>query len=494
MNNLKTYLTEAYAIDNKSILRILTQNKQINTSDPDYSYYEKLASWANSGGKQQKLKNIDLSTIKLSAKGLLEKHKLTTRYTTLGHLLLALKNLMDQEGKYTPSNELSRLIQQTTLDILASLSGIKNDKKPLDEPDDVEDAEANVEDEPEDANTENDEELRKGIDWTAEKAKRLAKASATNPASAILEKFYNDYYSIEYAGVGSPEKDTKGIVAKLKSLDKILIPEFNALGYNPEVNPLAQFLKILIELKDKHNNIFDKLNTNTYGAIHNSFINTKITGNMLGNYDGLNILFCSDLYSHRGLDIVEYISLWKEVYNKVKGDDVAKRIWAAKIVLNQPRAIGKTYDEKANSLKELQPDAVITPGASEAKLRSMSEIRELYRYIFKAEIAKEKNSKTLLKKEVNPEAVIDILNEAIKQNVVLDMIKLILEQKAYKDKYSENARKVTDWLEKRNYTRSQANINDSNNILQEYALTVKILNTIINALKNHVDKSAEKKS
>ena len=37
MNIPKTYLTEAHDVDNKSILRILTQDKQINTSDPKYA-------------------------------------------------------------------------------------------------------------------------------------------------------------------------------------------------------------------------------------------------------------------------------------------------------------------------------------------------------------------------------------------------------------------------------------------------------------------------
>ena len=198
---------------------------------------------------------------------------------------------MDQEGKYDSSSALSNLIQKTTLEILASLSGIK-DPNPV-PPEESEKLENPVEPEgtkesegpkePEES-TEPVKPAEKITDWTAERAKRLAQ---TNEPTKVLKQFYNDYYSQEYAGVQSPENDTNNIVSKLKSLDKILIKEFTKLGYNPSVNPLAQFLKILIKLKkdsSRQSKIFDKLTTNTYGAIHNSFINRYITGNMLGNH------------------------------------------------------------------------------------------------------------------------------------------------------------------------------------------------------------------
>jgi hypothetical protein len=453
MNSLKTYLTEAYAIDNKSILRILTQNKQINKSDPDYNYYEKLANWANSSGKQQKLKNIDLNTIKLTDRGLLEKHKLTTRYTTLGHLLLALKNLMDQEGRYTQSSEISQLVQQTTLDILAALSGLN--KKPSEEPDDIEE-------EPDDDNPTDDEELYEGMDWTAEKAKRLAEASTEKPASVILDKFYNDYYSIEYAGATNEKAGDPGIINKLKSLDKILIPEFNALGYNPEVNPLAQFLKILIALRaeDKADNIFDKLNTNNYGAIHNSFKDKYITGNMLGNYSLDNILFCKDLYNYRGLEIVNYLSLWKQIYDKADGDDTAKKLFAVKVLINQPAVKGDTYAEKINSLKNLAENTIKLPTSREAKLKSESEVRELYRHLFK----------TAAKKRVN---IDKIVNEAKEQKVVLAMIRHILYQDDFRRVYPNDTKEQGARLKDIGYRYDEKENDTCEDILSEYELDAK---------------------
>lgn len=476
MNSIKTYLTEAYAIDDKSILRILTQNKQINKADPDYSYYEKLANWANSSGKQQKLKNIDLNTIKLSDKGLIEKRKLITRYTTLGHVLLALKNLMDQEGKYTPGSELSRLIQQTTLDILAGLSGIKSNKIP-EEPDDIKNDEEGTEEESKDNNQVDSKEPNKGIDWTAEKAKRLA--NAKEPTSEVLNKFYNDYYNIEYADGDFDTVGDASIVAKLKSLDKILIPEFNKLGYNPEVNPFAQFLKTLIKLRaeNKAGNIFDKLNTNNYGAIHNSFIDKYITGNMLGKYDkeSENILFCSDLYNHKGLDIVKYLSLQSQVINEqVKSDYTADKQLIAKIFMQQDIE-GENYGEKVDKL--LNEKQIKSTNDNNAKLRSILEIQELYRYIFGHEAE-------------DTSEIDQIIKETIAKKAVLDMLYCIAMQAKIED---TDKAAVTGWLREVGYKKDEEQIIECKQILLGRNISKPAALLIITKLVKYFNKNIRKK-
>ena len=461
MNSLKTYLTEAYAIDNQSILRILTQNKQINKADPDYSYYEKLANWANSGGKQQKLKNIDLNTINLTDRGLLEKRKLTARYTTLGHLLLALKNLMDQEGKYTPSSEISRLVQQTTLEILAALSGISKKSS--------EDTEEEPEEEIPDNPVETDDSgLYAGMDWTAEKARRLE--NTQEDTSVILDKFYDDYYNVEYAGRTKSSNGDQNIVAKLKSLSKILIPEFNALGYNPDVNPFAQFLKILIE---KKRSIFDKLNTNTYGAIHNSFIRQHITGNMLGNYNEGNILFCNDLYSNNGLVIIEYLSLQKQVQSKQpnsKHTNVEHLI--SKIFVRQ-NIKGATYRERVDNLLRATPKLV--GNDDNTKLRSILEIRELFNYLFGA----------MPKVDVNIQTGDEILEKAKKADVVLEMLQYFLEQEDFKkpeNNTADLAEKIHNLLDKVSYKPNDSKRSDVEQILSGYNINTSAERIIVTKL------------
>jgi hypothetical protein len=478
MNNLKIYLTEAYAIDNKSILRILTQNKQINKSDPEYNYYEKLANWANSGGKQQKLKNIDLNAIKLSDKGLIEKRKLTTRYSTLGHLLLALKNLMDQEGKYTPSSELSRLIQITTSDILTALSGIKDNQKLPEEPDDTED-DADEEDDGEEPTDDEDDdnsepepvETSNGKrDWTAERAKRLANANGNT--SDVLNKFYEDYYSIEYAN-----GDTS-IVAKLKSLDKILVQEFNALGYNPEVNPFAQFLKILIEKKPE---IFNKLNTNNYGAIHNSFIARSITGNMLGNYNTDNLLFCNDLYNHNGLDIVEYLSLQKQVKDKAKNaakySDISR--FTARVFIQQ-KTFNNNYEENIKQLLKAKENDITPIIEKESKLKSLLEVRELYKHLFKS----------TAKKQVD---IDEIVAKTKPKKMLLDIIQHIIDQDEYEYALGALVSATKEWLKERKYIRTDIGIEAGKKILSEYNVNGYIAKTLIPKLQAAYIKSINNK-
>ena len=476
MNITRTYLTEAYAIDNASILRILTQNKQINKADPKYKYYEKLANWANTGGKQQKLKNIDLSTIKISDRGLIKTNKLANNLTTLGHALLALKNLMDQNGKYDPSNELSKLIQQTTLEILAGLSGIKDDTKPAEEPDETEKPEE-VEDPEEDDTPEDTEEAKPTTqgsvkDWTAYHAEKLAKAKANGQTtSEALDEFYNEYYKLEYAGLKSAkEEDTTGIVAKLKSLDKILIPEFTKLGYNPQANPFAQFLKLLIKHKNKE--IFQKLSTNNYGAIHNSFIRGYIKGNQLGNYYDKNILFCSDLYNYKGLDIVNYLSSYGQTITAAKSNSAYSNdpeLLAAKIFIQQT---ARDEDFEANIKKLLDDTTNINlPGNSNTKLRSELEVSELYNHIF--------NKK--LKKQVN---VNSIVSQAKAGNLVLDMLRLLLDQNAFVNAYPDDIDDYEEWLQtEMKYVRDGQKIKDSRNLLAKYALKLADMEKLFKELR-----------
>jgi len=476
MTTVKTYLTEAYAIDNKSILRVLTQDKQINKADPKYSYYEKLANWANSNGRQQRLKNIELDKINLSDRELITKGKLANRLTTLGHTLNALKNLMDQEGNYNPNSELSKLIQQTTLEILAGLSGIKDPKKSDPKPEPVPEPEPEPEPNPE-------PKAGAGKDWTAIRARRLDNAKNTSEStSEVLNKFYDDYYSQEYAGVETPEKDAKGIVAKLKSLDKILIPEFNKLGYNPDVNPFAQFLKILIEKKF---NIFTKLTTNNYGAIHNSFIEKHVTGNMLGNYNEGNILFCDDLYNKNGLDIVEYLSLQKQALDRADNNDKysSSKNQLIAVLCIQQKPLRDSYKENIDALLETKnAEKVMLPAVKDAKVKSLLEIQELYRHLFGTA------PKTKAK-------IDEIVIKAAKSGIVLSMVQRLLDQDDLERVYNPDVRELTTWLRELGYTRNnnENKIEKAKDILSEYNLDTATKRSLVIKLQNYYNKNVRDK-
>ena len=432
MNNFKVlYLTEN--VDGRAILKILTLNDTLNIDDSERSYYEKLATWAN--GQKEKIKNVDLNTLELSDRSLIG-NGIPNKTNSLLGILNALNSKLGKN--FNANNEIDKKVQRLTVEILAELSGIK---KPI--------------------KTDSKPRLFQGMDWTAEKARRL-KDPGDKSTSEILDQFYNDYYKIEYAGLKSPEEnDTSGIVAKLKNLDKILIPEFQALGYNPDVNPLAQFLKILISLQKDGNNIFSRLTTNTYGAIHNSFLERHITGNMLGNYNERNILFCSDLYNYKGLDIVKYLSFQKTIKNEAtKSEEYTADPWqiTVKILIQQdlPSQSNGTYTEKVKALKDLSE--VTLPAQGEAKLRSISEISDLYSSIFNSVLNTDETQEF--------DELTEIAVRATRGKVVLSTIRLILDQNDFKKAYPGQAATYEDWLENDiSYKRNDKNIEKSKQIL-----------------------------
>jgi hypothetical protein len=378
---------------------------------------------------------------------------------------------------------LSKLIQLTTLEILGGLSGIKDPKKS--DPDPVY-PEPEPEPEPKSKpEPETETEPKNGVakDWTAIRARRLDNAKNTNEStSEVLSKFYADYYSQEYAGVETPEKDAKGIVMKLKSLDKILIPELNKLGYNPEVNPFAQFLKILIEKKPK---IFEKLTINNYGAIHNSFIDKKVTGNMLGNYNKGNILFCNDLYNKNGLDMVEYLSIQKQALDQADGNDKysnSKNQLIAVLFIQQ-KPLKDSYKENVEELlKTENAEKIMLPAVKDAKVKSLLEIQELYRHIFGA------NPKTKVK-------VDDIVARAVNSGIILSMVQRLLDQDDLERLYKNDVQELATWLRELGYTRNgnEKKIDKAKDILSEYSLDTVTKRSLALKLQNYYNKNVRDK-
>ena len=310
---------------------------------------------------------------------------------------------------------------------------------------------------PENHDTEDPEDpkLQSGIDWTAEKAKRLKNANGA-AASEILEKFYEDYYSIEYAGEATSDHDKKLIVDKLKSLNKLLTIEFNKLGYNPTVNPLAQFLKLLIKHK---NDIFFKLTLNNYGAIHNAFIDRSITGNKLGNYNKKNILFCSDLYNYTGLEIVEYLALYKQTIDKAKtetqfADD--PELLVSKMFIQQEQK-EENYAKNVTALLSLSENDINLPTSNDAKMRSYLEISELYHHLFKEDV-KQKISKTIADK---------ISEEAEKAGVLKELFKYILDIDMLP---SQEQTKRTEWFSQLKYESNPEHLSIVKQILTGYLI------------------------
>ena len=468
MDNYKVlYLTED--IDNQAILKILTLNNTLDLESSELRYYKKLAEWAIK--QRTKIKNINLDNIELSDRSLVGKG-ISARTNSLLSTLNELNSKL--AGKFDANNETSKKVQQLTVEILAGLSKINSPKK--------EDEQKPGQEDKQKPNQEDKQKLFAGMDWTAEKAKRLANTNG-KATSEILDEFYNDYYKIEYAGLKSTDEENS-IVTKLKSLDKILIQEFNKLGYNPTVNPLAQFLKNLIKYRP---DIFEKLNTNNYGAIHNSFIDKYITGNMLGHYDtykDTTILYCSDLYNYKGLDIVKYLLLQSQALNAAEDNNKYSedKDLIAKMFIQQNIPDDSDYLTKIEYLFGQNPDNTITTVISpsdknNAKLKSEPEISEIYRHLF--------NSAP--KKQVNIEAII---GQAKTKAVIFDMIRYLLDQDDFERTYKDLSKDMETWLKNKQYKRNDDKIKVCKELLSGYLIKdVRVMQKIVTSLKALQDKS-----
>lgn len=137
----------------------------------------------------------------------------------------------------------------------------------------------------------NDQNLKyeKGMDW----AEALKKSSNR-------DEVWDNYYKIEW-------EDNADFVKKLGSA---VVVELNHFGFSEKVNPFITFIKTLI-------NKTIKVNNTTYSAIHDAYVSHYINSNDLRNTQD-KILFCEDLYTHSGGEILEYLQRRHEILEKSK--------------------------------------------------------------------------------------------------------------------------------------------------------------------------------
>lgn len=137
----------------------------------------------------------------------------------------------------------------------------------------------------------NDQELKyeKGTDW----AEELKKASDR-------KKIWDSYYKVEWG-------ENADFVKKLGSA---VVVELNHFGFSEKVNPFVTFIKTLI------NKNF-VVNDAAYSAVHDAYVNHYINSNDLRNTND-KILFCEDLYTHSGGEILEYLQRRHEIMQKPK--------------------------------------------------------------------------------------------------------------------------------------------------------------------------------
>ena len=198
---------------------------------------------------------------------------------------------------------------------------------------------------------------------------------------------------------------------------------------------------------------------------------------MLGKYDNEaeNILFCNDLYNHKGLDIVKYLSLQSSVIKEQpKSDYAADKQLIAKIFIQQDIE-GENYSEKVNKL--LNEKQINSTSNNNAKLRSMLEIQELYNYIFGH-------------KPKDLEELKQLVNETIAKKVVRDMIYCVANQAEVEVEYKTA---VAKWLEESGYKKVDTQITICEQILLEYEISPDEAKQVVQKLISHYNKNIRKK-
>jgi hypothetical protein len=220
---------------------------------------------------------------------------------------------------------------------------------------------------------------------------------------------------------------------------------------------------------------------------------------MLGQkFDEKNILFCSDLYNKNGLDMIEYLNLQHQVNEAKKtseradDDNLIAKIFIKQNIPQEREGVEDSYGTQVKKLLDLK-DNISQPGAEKAKLKSLLEIQELYRYIFGKEAETSAN-----KKQVTPQIADAIANKAEELQITLDMIGYILDQATYtaSDKYANDASKFEAWFDKLNHhsPNPKKAIKNSKEILSKYELTAYAFSLIIKNLIDRVTKRSGNKT
>ena len=207
----------------------------------------------------------------------------------------------------------------------------------------------------------NDQDLKyeKGMDW----AEELKKASDR-------KKVWDSYYKVEWG-------ENADFVKKLGSA---VVVELNHFGFSEKVNPFITFIKTLIN-KDF------VVNDAAYSAVHDAYVSHYINSNDLRNTQD-KILFCNDLYTHSGGEILEYLQRRHEILEKSKESmtngyttDRESLLYTAYNLFNSEYPLPKADQstpvnlgdanyiniKKLNTLSKIEENIVIVFGEAEEK-------------------------------------------------------------------------------------------------------------------------------
>lgn len=190
----------------------------------------------------------------------------------------------------------------------------------------------------------------KVFDWETELEDRLAenKKLESNERKSDYEvesQFFEDYFT---HGDSAWDDNTAEL---LLGLGDPLRKAIKVLGFNPNVNPLLGFLTNNYVLNNllmpKH------LNVNTFKAIYNAVSKRLVADSEFMAQNDYNLIYCQDLYKRSATEILEYLTLQKNVLSTTastytKADqDRNKKVFFKLTGIQELNKITKRYPAKS---------------------------------------------------------------------------------------------------------------------------------------------------
>ena len=147
-------------------------------------------------------------------------------------------------------------------------------------------------------------------DWAKELKDRLAENGAleANDRKSDYEvetEFFKDYFT---HGDASWDENCADM---LLSLGDPLKKAIKILGFNKNINPILGFITDDYVIRSLL--MTNLLNVNTFKAIYNTVSKKLVADSEFFNANDYNIIFCQDLYRKPAAEILEYITLQKNI-------------------------------------------------------------------------------------------------------------------------------------------------------------------------------------
>ena len=216
-------------------------------------------------------------------------------------------------------------------------------------------------------NSENATELQTNFAWGEELKRRIEEnrnmsAEARRTEYEIETEFFKEYF----LAIWRDKECAKQLMLMGEPLKKAI----KVLGFNEKTNPILGFL-----LQDyvKANLIKTKLlNVNTFKAIYKVVANEIIADSEFFEKNNYNLIYCKDLYTKPLKEMLEYLTLQKQMLKPSATSYKASELLNnRKVFLDIPDITEKVETKRAQLIRNLEEDKVPSMLDTDAKLNSI---------------------------------------------------------------------------------------------------------------------------